>query len=102
MRLRLSRAADRDLSQIGEYTIETWGLDQADVYVGGLIQHLEQLARGVRRGLAVDGFPPDWRRSRYGSHHIYYGETGRELIVFRILHQRMDGRRHVFDGPDED
>ena len=102
MRLRLSGAADRDLFQIGEYTIETWGLDQADLYVRGLIEHLEELARGDRRGRVVDGLAPDWRRSKYRSHHIYYGETGEELIVFRILHQRMDGRRLVLDGPDED
>lgn len=43
MALILSNAADVDIADIAAYTIETWGIAQADIYIEGLIDAMNGL-----------------------------------------------------------
>jgi toxin ParE1/3/4 len=94
LRLILSEAADADLAEIGVYTIERWGMAQADIYVGSLIGDMHALATGTAyatKVMAIAGM----RRMRSGSHHIYYRIEPDALIIVRIVHERMDPLRHL-------
>ena len=75
----LPRAKD-DLSNIWDYTLAAWGLEQADD------PSLSVDIGAVRKG---------YRKVRCGSHLISFRLTDEGIDVVRILHQKMDFDRHV-------
>ncbi|KGE10506.1 type II toxin-antitoxin system RelE/ParE family toxin [Burkholderia gladioli] len=92
--VRLTPLAEADLEDIWTYTFEQWSLEQAERYVGDLVEAFERLARGDwvgRSSRASD----DYRRYLVGSHVVFYRETTTTLDVIRVLHQRMDVDRHL-------
>jgi toxin ParE1/3/4 len=92
----LSPAAQADLGEIWDYTARNWGPDQADRYVLGIRDACEALAKGRRRGRAIDAVRPGYRKLAVGSHLLFYRVTTTGLIdVVRILHQRMDVEAHL-------
>jgi len=95
---RLSPAARRDLSEIWDYTADTWGTAQADRYVVAIRDACENLANGSRVGRAVDAVRPSYRRLAVGMHGLFYRHSAAGVTeVVRILHQRMDAVSHLND-----
>ena len=98
MRLRLSRRAAADIDEIARFTLRTWGEAQADRYRNGLnafLADMVMLAEGGFRGQASDGLPAAIRRMKYRVHFVFYQIAGDDLLVVRILHERMDYLRHL-------
>lgn len=92
--LVFSPAAATDLENIWDYTADTWGLDQADKYVDDIQSACVALADGSKVGRntkARDGY---WHY-HVGRHLVFYKMTASDMIVIRILHQRMDVERHL-------
>ena len=56
-RLRISRAAKRDLLEIAAFTRERWGEAQCDRYLGSLDQAMRMLARTPGAGRTCDHLP---------------------------------------------
>lgn len=92
---RLTPAARHDLSSIWDYTEERWDALQAEIYVGEIRVAIERVADDPGRGRACDEIRAGYRRYRIGSHLIFYVERAEGVDVIRILHERMDPRRHV-------
>ena len=98
MRLTLSRRAAADINEIARFTLRTWGEAQADRYRTGLNTFLADmvvLADSGFQGRAVEGLPVNIRRMKYRAHFIFYQIAGEDLLVVRILHERMDYVRHL-------
>ena len=96
MSVRLSPRARTDLSRIWDDSAERWGADQADRYVRLLAGGFDRLAEGSARGRRADEIREGYLRLSVGSHVLFYrrgAEGGIEVI--RILHQRMDFKRHL-------
>ncbi|KAB7785911.1 type II toxin-antitoxin system RelE/ParE family toxin [Methylorubrum populi] len=96
MSVRLSPRARTDLSRIWDDSAERWGADQADHYVRLLAGGFDRLAEGSARGRRADAIRKGYFRLSVGSHVLFYrrgAEGGIEII--RILHQRMDFKRHL-------
>lgn len=95
MRLVRSEAAENDLADIFDFTRETWGLDQAEQYLGSFNDVFARIISKPRLGrqTEIDGFT--YRRVRHRSHFIFYRIENGEVLVDRILHQRMDPSRHL-------
>jgi toxin ParE1/3/4 len=95
MRLVTSEAAERDLADIFSYTLETWGLEQAERYLRSFHDTFAEIISKPRLGrpTEIDGF--SYRRARHRNHFIFYRIEGDEVLVDRILHQRMDPSRHL-------
>ncbi|MDF2496147.1 type II toxin-antitoxin system RelE/ParE family toxin [Sphingomonas sp.] len=77
---RFSPAAQRDLGEVFDYSVATWGLAQALDYtdlIAAVCAELAQSPQGV------------------GQHMIYFRPTDYGIAVIRILHQRMDAGRHL-------
>ena len=74
---RFSAHAQRDLINIINYTIENWGKTQANIYIDGLEELAENLAKsptlGTRRNDLKDGL----FSSPYQSHILFY-----KLLIF--------------------
>ena len=87
---RLAPAAERDLENIWRYTLDQWGLDQADRYTDLLVGAFEALAQSPNTVQACGDIRPGYRRHRVGRHVIYIRPSNDEIVVVRILHDRMD------------
>lgn len=91
--LVLSPRARRDLDEIWDYSVENWSEDQAERYLRMLWRGIELLADDPERGRSCETIRAGYYRYSVGSHMIFYKLTG--IDVVRVLHQRMDFRRHV-------
>ena len=87
-------AAEADMKDIWHYTVDRWGMDQADRYTDDLRDACHELTRGLRQGRPVD-VRPGLLKYRVGAHVIYFRDGGDRLEVVRVLHGRMDVGRHL-------
>jgi toxin ParE1/3/4 len=87
--LRLSRIAKEDLLQIGSYTLETWGVTQAERYLNSLEECAKMLATNPLLGRACNWIRPGLRRFEKGRHVLFYRRLEDGIFVSRILHQSM-------------
>jgi toxin ParE1/3/4 len=94
---RLSRLARLDLIEIADYTVDTWGLEQADRYVDGLVGCFERLARTPGIGRPCDRIRPGYRRVEHEMHVVIYRADRDSVFISRILHQRMLPSRHLIE-----
>lgn len=94
-RFRLTPAAQRDLSEIWDFTEQTWGVGQAETYLDEVRVALERVAARPDRGRSCDEIREGYRRYAIGSHLIFYVEQSDWIEVIRVLHQRMDPTRHL-------
>ena len=97
--LRLAPQAQADLVEIERYSRELWGERQTDLYLESIKLRLEQIALWPGLGSLCDEVLAGVRRATVGSHVIYYEEEPGFVLVDRVIHHRMDYRRHL-PGPD--
>ena len=93
--IRLTPAAQRDLSSIWDFTEERWDRRQAETYLDEIRAALERIADDPARGRACDDIRAGYRRYAIGSHLVFYVERPDGVDVIRVLHQRMDPVRHL-------
>jgi toxin ParE1/3/4 len=92
---RLTPAAERDLESIWTYTVEQWGIEQANRYTDFLTAAFAELAQSPEAAPACDYIRPGYRRRSVERHMIYFRITSYGIAVIRILHDRMDALRHL-------
>jgi toxin ParE1/3/4 len=94
-RYRLSPAAERDLEEILDYTVQQWGLGQALRYMEKMESAFEVLAASPDAGLDSGEVRAGYRRLSVGRHVIYFRRTDYGVAVIRILHGQMDPSRRL-------
>ena len=94
-RIVLSPRAKIDLSEIWDYSLLQWGVGQAEKYVRELWSAMETAASDSTKSVTVGDVRRGYRKSRSGSHVIFFKATDCGIDVVRILHQRMDFERHL-------
>ncbi|WP_197277280.1 type II toxin-antitoxin system RelE/ParE family toxin [Sphingomonas profundi] len=95
MKLVLSNLADADINGIAEYSLRQWGVAQARHYSAGLTAFLEDLRNGTVTGSVTLDTPSEVRRGKYRSHFIFFRRSATDLLIVRVLHERMDHLRHL-------
>ena len=80
--------------EIGTYTLQTWGEDQAIRYIDDLEASCQQLAGNPTLGRACDHIRPGLHRMECGRHVIFYRADDTGVLISRILHQRMLPEKH--------
>jgi toxin ParE1/3/4 len=93
--LRVSSEAENDLDLIVEYTIRTWGTNQADEYLARIEDGLNLLAKNPAVGRACEAFPPGLHRFELEKHVVFYLCEPDGILVVRILHQSMVPDRYL-------
>jgi len=92
---RVTKAAKRDLVEIGSYTLERWGADQRKRYLMQLDSRFRWLAKNPKAGIASDEIRPGYLRYREGRHVIFYRISQLGVDIIRVLHERMLPTRHL-------
>ena len=92
---KLLPQARADLEDIWRYSFETWSSEQADQYIGGLVKAFEALADGSKVGRPANHIREGYESLPVGSHLVFYRTTSADIQVVRVLHQRMDFKRHL-------
>ncbi len=90
--------AKTDVEDIWSYTLETWGIDQADQYVKNLIDTCSSLAKNPDMGVARDELRNGLHVHPSGKHLIFYLKIKNDIDIVRILHERMDCNLHLLLG----
>ncbi len=93
-RVILSPKAKSDLSDILDYTLAEWGVDQAEKYVRELWAVMQAHACDSSTSTDISDVRKGYRKIGSGSHIIFFKLTVDGIDVVRILHQRMDFERH--------
>ena len=94
----LTNKAVKDLSDIWNYTCETWSGKQADKYYAMLMDCCKALATQPEKGKKYDEVSQRLLGQKVNQHIIFYQvESEREILVVRILHSRMDIKRRIRD-----
>lgn len=94
-KLHLTNRAVADLSDIADFTIQSFGIEQARFYRDGLNQCFEILAANPQLGRSAAELAPNLKRFEYQSHIVFYISKDASILIVRILHQRMDSKRHL-------
>jgi len=95
----LTNKAVEDLSNIWEYTVDTWSERQADDYYNMLIASFQKITENPRLfGLKYEEIAEGLHGYRANKHIIFYRILADgDILVIRILHQRMDLKRRMLE-----
>lgn len=92
---RLSPLAQADLDEIFDYTVEQWGVRQAETYVRLIYEAVETVAATPTVARSCEDVLAGYWRYPVGSHVIFFRPKPYGIDVMRILHGRMDFERHL-------
>ena len=90
----LSSEADRDISDIFDYTENEFGLDQAVAYVSAFDECFSQLLDNPELGRSRDEIRGNLRSLNYESHVVFYRILKDHIRIVRILHGSRDLPKH--------
>lgn len=95
--LVIAPAADRDLIEIYDYTADTWGLAQADLYLDAMYARIDGLLTGRTVSGGAFQIRPGLRQTLVGRHVVFFRDNAEVVTVVRVLHQRMDVQGQVVE-----
>ena len=94
---KLSLRAEADLLNIGAYTLDRWGEEQAARYLAQMEACCQRLADLPLLGRACNHIRPSLRCMEQGRHIVFYRPASEFVLISRILHQSMLPARHSMD-----
>ena len=86
----LSKAADADLEDIFDYTLEEFGLDRAVSYVSGFDDTFEAISENQEIGRERKEIREELRSLAKDKHIIFYRALSDHIRIVRILHGSRD------------
>ena len=94
-RLELTEIARADLKSIRRYSTRTWGQDQTSRFMGAIRDTLKDVVRDTVVTRNRDDLGPGLQMATSGRHCIFFEADESRVLVVRVLHDRMDYRRHL-------
>jgi toxin ParE1/3/4 len=95
-RFRVTKAAERDLVDIGRYTQEEWGEVQGRRYLRRLDARFRRLAQKPHQGRRCDEVRAGYWRYHEAKHVIFYRIAKDHIVeIIRVLHERMLPELHL-------
>jgi toxin ParE1/3/4 len=95
MRLELSSKARADLDDIRDYSLQTFGVARAIVYLDTLDQAFRRLLSLPEIGAVHPTVRPPVRSLACGQHRVFYDVLGETVVIQRVLHKAMDTERYL-------
>jgi toxin ParE1/3/4 len=94
---QLSKLARLDLIDIADYTVDTWGPEQAQRYLDSLEACFNRIVKAPGIGRPCNRICPGYRRIEHQKHVILYRADHAGIFISRVLHQRMLPSLHLID-----
>jgi toxin ParE1/3/4 len=94
---RFSKLARLDLIEIGDYTLDHWGADQALRYLDSLERCFDLIAANAEIGRTCDRVRKGYRRIEHEKHVVFYRNDHAGILIVRILHQRVLPENRAMD-----
>lgn len=91
---KVSAKARNDLLKIGRFTESKWGRDQRNHYLKQLDEAFKLIADNPSIGRDRSHVLAGYRSFQQSSHVIYYREV-ETIQIIRVLHKRMDVKKHI-------
>lgn len=82
--------AEDDLIDIWLYSLNKWGITQADQYIDNLGESITTVAANPDIGTACDYVREGYRKLHVKEHYIFYKYSLDTLFVIRVLGDSMD------------
>lgn len=86
--------AKEDLKNIWRYTFNQWGEKQANKYLKELGHGIDRLIEPPKMGIPCP-YEAKYRQYFINHHIVFYRITETEIIITRVLHERMEPTRHL-------
>jgi toxin ParE1/3/4 len=88
----LTILAEEDMRDIARYTIDTWGMAQAERYEALLSKRFQEIVQGVITPRIFLKRRPDLLFTHCEHHYIFYWQPKDSVkpIILAVLHERMD------------
>ena len=90
-----SRLAQNDLIKIYKDSAGKWGFEQAEKYQAEIERSLQLLAENPDMGRLCEWKMPVTQRHECQRHIIFYRKRKNDILISRILHERMDVKRRL-------
>ncbi|MCK4834594.1 MAG: type II toxin-antitoxin system RelE/ParE family toxin [Gammaproteobacteria bacterium] len=87
--------AEHDLEKIIDFTVEHWGTLQAILYIDGLEEIAQTLAKNPDIGLKREALFTGLLSFPYQRHILYYTKELHGVSIIRVLHASMDSVKHI-------
>ena len=91
----LRELAVADLEAIWVYTVEQWGIEQAERYLKSLFACFEDLAENLHLGRQREEVKAGYRSFPQGRHVVFYLVVPAGIEVIGIVHQSADVDSHL-------
>ena len=95
----LRELAVADLEAIWVYTVEQWGIEQAERYLKSVFACFEDLAEKPHLGRQRDEVKAGYRSFPQGRHVMFYLVVPAGIEVIGIVHQSADVDSHLGQPP---
>lgn len=92
---RLSHKARADLRGVWSFTADHWSVDQADRYIDQIFAACRSIAAMPGLGSDAGTIRAGYRKISAGSHVLNFRRERGAVLIVRVLHQRMDARKHL-------
>ena len=86
----LTRRANIDLLEIEDYSLRKWGEDQTDIYMEGLYERFEEIAKKPDVGTLRYNRSFPFYMAPAKEHFVIYKLIGEGIIIATILHGRQN------------
>ena len=97
LNFEISKLGLEDLENIWEYTVEQWSIEQANKYYNEIFSEINKICVNIDFGKPIDEIKKGHRRANVKSHMILYKVKGTTIYIDRILHQKMDIEKHLYE-----
>lgn len=94
--VRLAPLARRDLDEIWDYTVATWGEAQAERYLRDIAAGFDRIAATPERGRDRSVFLDGLRSIPVKRHEVFWIVPPEGPVVLRIVHQRRNWAALVY------
>jgi toxin ParE1/3/4 len=95
---KFTNKAVTDITNIWNYTFDTWSESQADDYYHMLLENCKEVANNPELGKNYAGIAPDLKGFKAGRHIIFYRKIKDEYVeITRILHEQMDLKNSLLE-----
>jgi len=94
-KISIAPLARLDLDEIWFYTFKNWSENQANKYQDELHFGFQDIFHDPDIGQPVNQIKKGYRRLKINSHYIFYKMLRKEIVIVRILHEKMDILRHL-------